>query len=101
MSPRMSDRLRQRVMASFVGRTGEKAVLLDTLEEGGPLVVFVHGITGVGKTSLLKTFSARARAQGATVLGLDCRSTEPTERGCIHELCAAIGSEANTLEEVA
>lgn len=101
MSPRMSDRLRQRAMAGFVGRTDERAILLDTLQEGGPLVVFVHGIAGVGKTSLLEMFASQARVEGATVVGLDCRSTEPTERGFIRELCAAIGSESIATPEVA
>ncbi|UCB42396.1 MAG: winged helix-turn-helix domain-containing protein [Dehalococcoidales bacterium] len=101
MTPKMSDHLRQRVIAGFVGRTDEKAILLNTLEQGGPLIVFVHGIAGVGKTSLLEIFSAQARAGGATVVGLDCRSTEPTERGFIYELGAAIGSESGATVEVA
>ena len=39
--------------AEIVGRAAEKAALLGMLEEGGQLVVFVHGIAGVGKSTLL------------------------------------------------
>jgi hypothetical protein len=101
VTPKMSDHLKQRAIAGFVGRTDEKAVLLDTLEQEGPLIVFVHGIAGVGKTSLLEIFATQARAEEATVVGLDCRSIEPTERGFIYELGAAIGSESSVTAEVA
>ena len=67
--------------AGLVGRDDEMAVLRQLLGEGGPLVVFVHGIAGVGKSALVEAFAVEARARGATVLRLDCRSIEPTERG--------------------
>ena len=47
--------------AEIVGRTAERAVLLRTLEEGGPFVVFVHGLAGVGKSTLLDAFAREAR----------------------------------------
>lgn len=77
----MRDVLIDRAAHSFVGRTEELAVLLQTLEEGGPCVVAVHGMAGVGKSALLQAFAARARARGAVVVNLDCREIEPTERG--------------------
>jgi hypothetical protein len=75
------------------------AALLDVLGEKGPIVVFVHGIAGIGKSSLLEAFSVEARLHGATVVKLDCRSVEPTERGFIQELGSAIGSEVGTVDE--
>jgi len=86
-------------MESFVGRAAEKAVLLQMVAAGGPLVLFIHGIAGIGKSSLLEAFSVQARAQGATVVRLDCRAIEPTERGFIHELGNAIGSDATTVKK--
>jgi hypothetical protein len=96
VSPRVGDLLKRQAIESFVGRSDEKAVLLDTLEEKGAVVLFVHGIAGIGKTSLMEAFSAEARVRGATVVRLDCRSMEPTERGFIQELGSAIGSEVGT-----
>jgi hypothetical protein len=70
----------------LVGRDNEMAVLRGMLAEGGPLVVFVHGIAGIGKSALVEAFGAEARAAGATLLRLDCRSIEPTERGFLTAL---------------
>jgi len=101
MAHRVSDLLAQRAMESFVGRTDEKAVLFQMLEAGAPLVLFIHGIAGIGKSRLLEAFSVQARAQGAPVVCLDCRAIEPTERGFIQELSSAIGSDATTVEKAA
>jgi hypothetical protein len=99
VSPRVGDLLKQQAKESFVGRSDEKAALLDILEKKGPLVLFVHGIAGIGKSSLLEAFSAEARGRGATVVRLDCRSMEPTERGFVQELDSAIGSEVGTADQ--
>src|SRR5215813_10924293 len=63
--------------SALIGRDRERALLLDP---GAP-IVFVHGIAGVGKSALLRAFAGDARARGATVLVLDARAIEPTERG--------------------
>ena len=41
----------------------------------------------MGKSELLAAFATRARKDGATVVALDCRMVEPTERGFL----AAVG----------
>ncbi|MCI0441538.1 MAG: ATP-binding protein, partial [Chloroflexi bacterium] len=100
MVKRMGELLAQRASENFVGRAEEMAALLEMLGEGGPLVTQMHGIAGVGKSALLEAFSSRARAQGATVVRLDCRLIEPTPRGFVYELASAIGSSARGVEEV-
>jgi DNA-binding winged helix-turn-helix (wHTH) protein len=87
--------------AEIVGRNAEKAALLGTLEEGGQLVVFVHGIAGVGKSTLLEAFAGDARGVGATVVRIDCRSIEPTERGFLDGLRGAVGGAPTSAEEAA
>jgi hypothetical protein len=87
--------------AEIVGRATEKAALLQTLEEGGPLVVFVHGIAGVGKSTLLEAFAGEARSRGETVVAIDCRSIEPTERGFLDSLASAVGGAPSSAEEAA
>jgi hypothetical protein len=87
--------------AEIVGRAAEKAALLATLEEGGQLVVFVHGIAGVGKSTLLEAFAGDARALGATVVRIDCGSIEPTERGFLEALGVAVGGAPASAEEAA
>lgn len=98
---KMRELLAQRASEDFVGRRAEMAVLLGTLERESPIVVHVHGIGGIGKTSLLDAVARQARARGVTVVRLDCRSLEPTERGFLRELGAAVGGELHTVEDAA
>ena len=79
----------------LVGRDDEMDVLRRLLGEDGPLVVFVHGIAGIGKSALVEAFGVEARAAGATVLRLDCRSIEPTERGFLAALEGKTGGRAD------
>jgi hypothetical protein len=87
--------------SGLVGREDELEVLRRLLGEGGPLVVFVHGIAGIGKSALVEAFGVEARAAGATVFRLDCRSIEPTERGFLAALEARTGGELTTAEAAA
>ena len=66
-----------------------------------PVVVFVYGLAGVGKSALLAAFAADARERGATVVSLDARTIEPTERGFLDALAVKLGSEPGPLAEVA
>src|SRR5262249_2992038 len=52
MIRRIGDLLAQRAREAFIGRSAELEVLLSVLD-GGPQVVFVHGIAGIGKSTLL------------------------------------------------
>jgi AAA ATPase-like protein len=87
--------------ARLIGRDDELGVLHQLLGDSGPLVVFVHGIAGVGKSALAHAFEIAARSDGATVLRLDCRSIEPTERGFLGALQARTGGELTTAEDAA
>ena len=93
--------LLQEQAAGLVGRDEERAVLHHLLGEDGPLVVFVYGIAGVGKSALIEAFAVEARALGATILRLDCRAIEPTERGFLAALAGSIGGELLTAEDAA
>jgi hypothetical protein len=101
VSRRIGNLLADRATESLVGRREELAILLRALEEHGPLVLHIHGIGGVGKTSLLEAFAPRARARGAAVAHLDCRAIEPTEHAFVRELGAAIGGDPATPEAAA
>lgn len=66
---------------SFVGREGELATLTEVSSGEAARVLYLHGIAGIGKSALLGAFLERLRATGASVMHLDCRTVEPTERG--------------------
>ena len=95
--PSINRRLRQQALRDFVGRTKEISSLLAVLDDDGPIVIFVHGIGGIGKSTLLDIFALEAQSCEAIVVRLDCRSIKPSEEGFLHELNVAIGGDVNTL----
>ena len=97
----MKDLLTKRAIENFIGRTEEIEFLSQVLEQESPVVAHIHGIGGIGKSILLKAFAEEARKRGATVVCLDCRSIEPTEKGFLHRLDAAIGGDNITPEDAA
>ena len=63
------------VLSPFVGRDDAMAALraaLDTARAGGRQIVFVTGELGIGKTTLVEAFAARAAAAGAAVASGRC-----------------------------
>ena len=78
----------------MVGRTEELAVLADLLGATGTRIVCLHGIAGMGKSALVGGFAESARGLGATVIALDCRAVEPTERGILRATAEAADSAA-------
>jgi hypothetical protein len=100
MAQRLQDRLNQQITRNFVGRVQEIAHLLQLVHAQEIPVVFVHGIGGIGKSSLLEVFAAQAQTLGAAVIRLDCRAIRPSPEGILHELNAAIGGDTTDLEQI-
>lgn len=101
MPQRIKDRLFKQERQSFVGRTEELAALLEALADDGPLVTFVHGLGGMGKSSLLNALVETAWSRGVMVIHLDCRAIEPTERGLLDALQGRLGQAIDSLEALA
>src|SRR3954453_5529152 len=96
--PTLQSTLDQRA-GELVGREREREALLELLEGETPLVGFVHGIAGVGKSVLLHAAAMDARARGALVIALDGRTFEPTERGFLTSLGNALGAPLTTIAD--
>ena len=92
--------LLDRQAARLVGRERERAALLRLVREDVPVAVFVYGLAGVGKSTLVAAFAADAREHAATVLSMDGRTIEPTERGFLDALAARLGCEPGPPAEV-
>lgn len=98
---RVGDLLAEQASRTFAGRKQELALLLETLGDAGPAVVYVHGIAGIGKSRLISTFADRARGHNATVIVLDCRAVEPTEYGFLRALGTRLGRNFSSAEDAA
>jgi len=97
---KLGDIVSERALAAFAGRAREMEALLQLFEKDGPLALYVHGVAGIGKSSLLEVFAARVRATGGRVVRIDCRTVEPTVQGFLTELSDALGEPLLTVEEV-
>jgi ABC-type ATPase involved in cell division len=64
---------------AVVGRETELTALWKHVQAGD--IVYIHGLAGMGKSALLNRFIQQARASEASVVILDCRAVEPTQRG--------------------
>lgn len=82
MSTHLGDLLDAARRQHFVGRRRELTSFDDALAGRSPRrVLFVHGQGGIGKTTLLQEFRARARAAGRTVVQVDGRDVDPSPEG--------------------
>lgn len=89
MPTSIAERTRDRSAIGLVGRRREIRTLLAAVASDHTYVVHVHGVAGIGKSSMLRQFADEARATGARVVHLDGHTLEPTDRG----LQDAIGRE--------
>lgn len=94
MATTLADRLREQRRRQFVGRTDEKKTVRSALEakELPFLLFFGYGPGGVGKTSLLREFSAIAEEAGVRVFSIDARFVPPNPEGCEWALMHATGA---------
>lgn len=101
MPQRIKDRLFKQERQNFVGRSHELATLLAALDDEGPLVTFVHGLGGMGKTSLLNALVESAWSSGAVVIPLDCRAIQPTQRELLDAVQSRVGQTIDSLDTLA
>lgn len=73
----------------MIGRDEERHSVGRLLDPNGPRVCFVHGLAGIGKSTLLSAFRADAAAAGVATWYLDCATVDPTEAGFTRALGAA------------
>lgn len=99
MSRSIADRSRHRSKVSFVGRRRELDRLLDAIRDDHTFVVYVQGVAGIGKSSLLRRFASEAGEAGALVALLDGRTLEPTDRGIDDAVARAVGSQGRVGRE--
>ena len=99
MKQRVGAVLADRARRTFVGRSQEMALLSEFLRKPGPAILFLHGISGIGKSRLLAEFARRASTQGNIFILLDCGTMEPTEQGFLHALSSSFGRQVHSVDE--
>ena len=85
----------------FTGRERELVRLATLFDPAGPLIVLLHGVGGIGKTSLVRVFERESAARGRQVHLLDCRGVEPVPLGFLAAIGTSLGLELKTVSEVA
>ncbi|GAA3381837.1 AAA family ATPase [Cryptosporangium minutisporangium] len=80
---RLAERLRAARDRSFVGREREVESFRSALagDPDAPIVLYVHGPGGVGKSALLRRFVTLAEDAERTVVQIDGRMLDPTPAG--------------------
>ncbi|MDH5738368.1 MAG: AAA family ATPase, partial [Gammaproteobacteria bacterium] len=74
----------------MIGRESELAELRSCIDSDGPMVMMIHGLGGVGKTTLLQAFARDLSQQDTQAVYLDCRHLEPTEAGFLGGVFSAL-----------
>ena len=83
---RIQDLLDQRTAEGCVGRDEQLRELAAFVEAEVPLVVSIHGVPGIGKTTLARAAAVGAARRGVTALWVEGGAFEPTPQGFLGEL---------------
>ena len=71
------------------------------LEDDGPIVVWLHGPVGAGKTALMAEVLRLARHSEVRVVRIDCRTIEPTAAGLLGYFSELLETELEEPEHAA
>jgi class 3 adenylate cyclase len=96
MARTIAERISQAAERSFVGRRGEVEMLRDAILADEPpfVAAYVHGPGGIGKSRFVKA-TLDAVSPPARALVLDCGQIEPTPRGFLRAVAAALEEDAH------
>ena len=82
-------------------RCGISASLRQVTAPGGPVVVYVHGPAGIGKTALISALDACLEDEGVRRLHIAAGAVEPTPTAILMALGRVLDHEARTVAELA
>jgi hypothetical protein len=88
----LGDRLERRAVEALVGRHAELERLEDFALGDEPVVMYIQGIPGIGKTHLLNALTARIGAKGVSVVRIDTRWCEPSAAAFYQAISREIGA---------
>src|SRR4051812_24747736 len=97
----IADVLRGDRRSALAGRDAELGFLRRLATPGGPLVAYVHGPAGIGKSALLSAFAADLDDEGIRNVRISAGAVEPSAAAIIKALGKPFETEASKVSDLA
>jgi hypothetical protein len=97
----IADVLRQERRSALAGRSAELGFLRQIAMSSGPLVAYVHGPAGIGKTALLSSVAGNFDSDGIRNIRIEAGAIEPRATAIVTALGKAFGKDVSTVSELA
>src|SRR3954451_1647676 len=97
----IADLIRQGRRTSLAGRQAELRLLRQVTAPAGPVVAYVHGPAGIGKTALISALDADLEDEGVRRFHIAAGAVEPTPAAILAALGKAVDCGARTAAELA
>jgi hypothetical protein len=97
----IADLIRQGRRTTLAGRDTELGLVRQVTAPGGPVVVYVHGPAGMGKTALISALDACLEDEGVRRLHIAAGAVEPTPTAILTALGRVLDHKAGTVAELA
>jgi hypothetical protein len=97
----IAELIRQGRRATLAGRDAELRLLRQVTAPGGPVVVYVHGPAGIGKTALISALDTCLEDERVRRLHIAAGAVEPTPTAILTAFGGVLGQEIRTVAELA
>ena len=97
----IADLIRRGRRITLAGRSSELRLLRQVTAPAGPVVVYVHGPAGIGKTALMSALDACLEEDGVRRLQLAAGAVEPTPAAILAALGKIVERDIRTVAELA
>jgi DNA-binding winged helix-turn-helix (wHTH) protein len=97
----IADLIRQGRRTALPGRDAEMRLLRQVTAPGGPVVVYLHGPAGIGKTALISALDACLEDEGIRRLHIAAGAVEPTPTAILTALGRVLDHDTRTVGELA
>jgi hypothetical protein len=96
----IADLVRQGRRTALAGRDAELRLLRQVTAPGGPVVAYVHGPAGIGKTALISALDACLETEGVRRLHIAAGAVEPTPGAILTALGKCLDQDARSVGEL-
>lgn len=97
----IADLIRKGRRTALAGRDTELRLLRQMTAQGGPVVAYVYGPAGIGKTALMSALDASLEDEGVRRVHLAAGAVEPTPTAILTALGRVLDHDARTVAELA